>query len=274
MDRLPVELIEKIIKELTMSDMYHLASINQSWHRYCLNKMYECPQLMNTKRRHNSFFKCTNHRTQAYIRHLRLDPSLITNEQLGKLTGCTGLVTLELSHCPHINPESLNKVLESCLTSIHSVTLADGKLAQSSLALLGHASRYFQLRQLDLSNTMIRPCGSIDTPHHLDSMIFDKDNALHDLNLSYCSWVDDTTLWNITTGLPFLKSLKLRFCHQLSDLAIKRMVQHLKQMSSVDVCHIPCMDDPAQVHGLMTLNPFLETIRFTHQLKPISLSRR
>lgn len=275
MDRLPAELMDRVVQELSLPDMYHLASTNLLWYQHCLSRMYANPPLINNKRRHDLFFKHTSHRTQQHIRHLRVDPSLITNEQLGQLTGCTGLTTLDLSYCKHINSDSLNKVLTSCMISIQRICLVDGKLAQSSLALLGHASRYFQLRSLDLSNTMISPCGSIDTPHHLDSMIImGASSALHELDLSYCSWVDDTTLSNITLGLPLLKFLRLRFCHQLSDLAIKGMVQHLKQISAVDVAHIPGIDNPVHARALLALNPLLEEISFTHQFKPTSLSRR
>ncbi|ORZ24381.1 hypothetical protein BCR42DRAFT_446333 [Absidia repens] len=289
MDRLPAELIDAILQESSITDVCNLAATNRRWHQQCLHRIYYFPKLNNAKQ-HDLFFKSTNYHTQMYIRHLNLEPSLITNEQLERLTGCTGLISLQLSHCAHISSDVLDKVLRSCVASVQRVYLADGKLAQSTLQLLGQASRYFHLRTLDLSNTMIRPCDRIDTPHHLESMIMninedanndfttansgdDKNNTLHDLNLSYCSWVDDTTLLNVTFGLPFLKFINLRFCHHLSAMAIMKMIRHLRYISTIDVCHVPCMNEPSCVHNLLSLNPLLEKINFTHHFKPSLLIR-
>ncbi|KAI8084937.1 uncharacterized protein BX664DRAFT_360743 [Halteromyces radiatus] len=280
MDKLPVELVNKIMDELSTCDLCQLVRTNSQWYRPCISRIYESPILDDVKR-HDLFFKTTKPHTQRYIRHLELTPSLITNEQLNQLTDCTGLITLHLSYCSHIVPNVLNKVLKVCLYMIQAVYLRDGQLSTETLQLLRQACH---LRILDLSNTMIRPCDRIDTPHHLDTMITSTNNnnnnqmdinTLHELDLSFCNWVDDTTLMNIVHGLPHLRYIKLRWCQEISDKAIMKMIQGLKQISSIDVCHIPCMNDPARVHQLLKLNPFLETVCFTHHhyRKPTFLIR-
>ncbi|CAO3613050.1 unnamed protein product [Cunninghamella blakesleeana] len=305
MDQLPLEIVEMILEGLSISDLCHLCTINHQWYDYCIPRIYACPRLDEAKK-HELFFEVTTKKTQAYIRKLSCLPSLITNMQICQLDGCINLISLQLSHCQHITPDTLNILLEACVTSIQEISFIDNQLDQKTLYWLGQASSKYHLYKLNLSNTMIRPCYSIDVPYDLNSMIFykthnnndnnnnksekekkedeevdddqkynnttnhhmiNKQNILMDLDLSYCNWVDDSTLLNVAEALPLLRSIRLCWCQRLSEMAIIMMVQRLKYLSDVDVCYVSSVSRLSKANQLLNINPYVKKIFFTNHYK-------
>ncbi|CAO3642598.1 unnamed protein product [Cunninghamella echinulata] len=286
MDQLPLEIVEMILEKLFISDLCQLCLLSHQWYGYSISRIYACPQLDDSKR-HGLFFETTTPKTQVYIRKLSFLPTLISNKQLQQLNGCTNLISLQLSHCQHLTPNTLNILLEACVTSIQEVNFMDNQLDQKTLYWLGQASSNYQLCKLNLSNTMIRPCQFIDVPYDLHSMIFNNNNnnnvmnnrmmnnqnILMDLDLSYCNWVDDSTLLNVAEALPLLKSIRLRWCQKLSEMAIIIMVKRLKYLSDVDICHVSSINRPSKANQLLNINPFIKKIFFTDHYRQTLIVR-
>ncbi|ORX53973.1 hypothetical protein DM01DRAFT_1374134 [Hesseltinella vesiculosa] len=277
LNRLPLELMQILIDLLDVASLCQLSRVNQRWYEPCMNQIYDSP-LLTTKKKHDSFFECTNERTQRLVRRLHLKSTWITNAQLQQLKHCHRLSRLQLDHCPHLLPSSLDLVISGCVMSIQHMSLANNQLSQSTLRLLGLASANGQLRYLDLRNTMIRPCGAIDASHHLDALLlpgwglFYRHSLAH-LDLSYCNWVDDTTLANLAQALPLLQFISLRWCQRLSDKAVGHLIQQLKHLNMIDLCFVSSINRHSNAHRLLRLNPWLQKIGFTFECKSIWLQR-
>ncbi|KAG0184914.1 hypothetical protein DFQ28_010258 [Apophysomyces sp. BC1034] len=198
----------------------------------------------------------------------------VTDDHLERLRKCTRVRKVNLSNCNNTSSSAIHKLLLLCAsngTTLEAVHLANCHLSTETLGVLGQAHG---LRTLDLTNTMIRPCASMDTPHHLETMLGHSAQPLmlEVLNLSYCSWVDDETLQNITNGLPHLRRLELCWCHRVSDATILYLVQNLTRLEMIGLRHLVTVG-LQMAWTLLNANSNLTTIDFSNRFKSFRLIR-
>ncbi|KAI8391355.1 uncharacterized protein BYT42DRAFT_556600 [Radiomyces spectabilis] len=276
LDCLPMELIDKILGKLSMMEYAALIHVNRTWYAIALQWLYHTPRI-ESERQIDQFVNVSGRALQHVIElDLTAVSQFVRDDHLIQLSEkqCNRLRVLRLSNC-NVSPEAINRLLRLSVNVLQTVLLSNCNLSSETLETLGQASVH-HLRTLDLSNTMIRPCATFDAPNHLEPMTkgyFPRDNQLVELDLSYCSWVDNQTLKNVFVGLPSIQRLSLCWCHLLEYLSIFHLVRNLTQLHIIDLRFINAISCAA-AYALLEANANLSQVLFTHRLKPSQVRRK
>ncbi|KAL9559260.1 hypothetical protein PS6_000841 [Mucor atramentarius] len=231
MEKLPFEISIKIFSLLSTQELCEATCVDQHWNVIASSVLYKYP-LLHTRRQLLTFAQITE-KAQSHVHYLDLTR---VHE--------------------HANAYQL-----------HTLILANCTISNDILHWIGKATRH-HLQFLDLSNTMIKPCVSIDTANHLDSM-FDtttiiKANLRH-LDLSYCTWVNGHTVENIAKCLPSLEHIILQWCNQIKLKSIDILVQKLGSLDTIDIRHIETIASAAQAFSIMENALSLKKILYTYK---------
>jgi hypothetical protein len=269
MNRLPFELTDKIFDLLSATDISTLSLLNQHWHKIASSKLYRYPLIKNEKKL--ALFVKVSEKSQSYIQVLDLTSvhQYITDKQLSPLTKhVKNLKQLNLSKCIDLSPNIILSIIQINVYSLNALSLGNCTLTKDILHYIGKANQN-RLKLLDLSNTMIKPCISIDSPNHLETMLlspFSLSQLTH-LDLSYCAWVDSQTVENISCGLPQLRDIVLQWCNQVKSKSIHTMVKRLTHLNSIDIRHIDAVTSIEHAFGIMDHAVSLKKISFTSSCK-------
>lgn len=267
MDRLPFELIEKILGLLSTKDVCSLSLLNQHWNTIGSMKLYCHPIIQNEKKL--ILFTKISRKVQSYIRVLdfSLVHPFITSLTISPLVqNSKNIKHIDLSKCIRLSPNDILKLLKNNLHNLDTLILADCILSTDILDCIGQANHH-KLKILNLSNTMIKPCTAIDTCNHLEAMItwpFLSSQLIY-LDLSYCSWVNSQTVENIAHGLPRLESIILQWCNKVKPKSFKILIKNLKHLKSIDLRHIESIANSDEIFGMMENATSLKKILFTHK---------
>ncbi|KAL9550739.1 hypothetical protein MBANPS3_004589 [Mucor bainieri] len=253
MEKLPFEISIKLFSLLSTRDLCEATCVDQHWNVVASSVLYKYPAL-HTPRQLSSFARITD-RVQSHVHYFDLSQHL------------TGLKHINLSKCIHLTPAAIYPLIQLNAHQLHTLILANCTISNDILHWIGKATRH-HLQFLDLSNTMIKPCVSIDTANHLDSM-FDtttiiKANLRH-LDLSYCTWVNGQTVENIAQCLPNLEHIILQWCSQIKLKSIDILVQKLGCLDTMDIRHIETIANATQAFGIMQNALSLKKILFTYK---------
>ncbi|CEG67545.1 hypothetical protein RMATCC62417_03956 [Rhizopus microsporus] len=265
MERLPFEVNENILSRLDKKDLCSFALVNSYWRFISYQVLYKYPKVL-TKEQLYKFSTITAY-AQSFVRVLNLTPvhQYITDRLFQEsLQHLDHLRQIHLDQCTHLSPFVIHSLVQKNLMTMDSLSLADCKLSKDILALIGKACQY-RLTSLDLSNTMIQPCLSIDSSHHLEDMLRLSSSRLLHLDLSYCTWVDSLTVKNIARGLPKLQRIILQWCSQIREDAILDMVQQLINLTTIDVRNIETFGTTEQIEHLMSKGSSLKKVMFTYK---------
>lgn len=265
MEYLPLELHNKIFDLLSIRDMCSLSELNQHWNRVASERLYRYPTLKNE--RALKLFTLITKQSQTYIQILDLSivHQFITDNTLLPLSNhVTQLRHLDLSKSSRVSPCIILQFIQNNLNNLNTLLLANCTLSMDILKCIGKAN-HRRLKYLDLSNTMIKPCTSIDSSNHLDTMIISPTSLsqLIHLDLSYCGWVNHQTIENIANGLPQLEHIILQWCNQVKPTSIHIMVKRLVRLTCVDVRHIDSIENTDQVRNIVCHSNSLKKVLFT-----------
>ncbi|KAF7723911.1 hypothetical protein EC973_001534 [Apophysomyces ossiformis] len=273
-----IEILDIILNYLGNSDLCALCCVNWVWRCIIIPRLYGIPRLDTQQRLHQ--FVSKTHGTILQQQITVLDFSMVrqyvTDDHMEKLGNCSSIRCLNLSNCSRLSSSAIHKFLSFLggnNRTLEVVQLANCHLSEKTLAILGQMSG---LRRLDLTNTMIRPCVSMDTTHHLGQMLLTPNTRccrLENLDLSYCRWVDDRTLQNIAHGLPRLRRIDLCWCHRVSYTSILYLVQTLSRLEQIDLRHLD-MIGVEMAWKLFHANLSLVTIDFSSRLRTARLIRQ
>lgn len=266
MERLPFELMDKIFSLLSTQDICSFCFLNHHWHLVASARLYRYPILQSEKTL-QLFTENTTEKQQKYIQVLDLTHvHQYVNDRIMSplLDHVTNLRHLQLSKCSNLTPNTILLLIQNNLQHLSTLSLANCTLSTDILHYIGKAN-HSQLKFLDLSNTMIKPCTSIDSSNHLDMMITSPSSSskLVHLNLSYCAWVDSQTVENIANGLPHLEHLILQWCNQVQVKALHTTVQQLNNLKSIDIQHIDSIESKEQACGIFSHAASLKKVLFT-----------
>lgn len=267
MERLPLEITIKILDFLSTQELCLAAQIDPYWNMAVSSRLYKYP-IIKTKKQLSDFTRISKS-SQMYIQ--AWDAIYIHEHLFDKhfqsLPHLNNLNYINLSKCTHLSPAAILPLVKSSIYNLHTLILANCTLSNDILVWIGEATRH-RLKYLDLSNTMIKPCVSIDTANHLDSM-FDSLNTtapqLQHLNLSYCAWVNGQTIRNIAIGLPKLEKLVLQWCSQLSHKSIDFMVQQLVNLTTIDIRYVETIGSSEQAIQILERAVSLKKVLFTYR---------
>lgn len=266
MERLPFELMDKIFGLLSIEDICSFCLLNHDWNLVASSRLYRYPFLQSEKALQLFAVNITE-RLQKYIQvfdltHVHQYTTDLIMSPL--LDHATNLRHLDLSKCSNLSPNAILLLIQNNLQHLNTLSLANCILSTDILHYIGKAT-HSQLKFLDLSNTMIKPCASIDSSNHLDMMITSPSSSskLVHLNLSYCAWVNSQTIENIANGLPHLEHVILQWCNQVKLKALHAMIQQLNNLKSIDLRHIDSIESKEQASGIISHATSLEKILFT-----------
>ncbi|KAK4512152.1 uncharacterized protein ATC70_013395 [Mucor velutinosus] len=267
MEKLPFEISIKLFSLLSTQDLCEAIRVDQHWHVIASSVLYKYPAL-HTRRQLFSFAQITD-RVQSHVHCLDLTQVYehATDKIFLRLQHLAHLKHINLSKCIHLTPAAIFPLIQLNAFQLHTLILANCTISNDILHWIGKATRH-HLQFLDLSNTMIKPCVSIDTANHLDSM-FDtttiiKANLRH-LDLSYCTWVNGQTVENIAQCLPNLEHITLQWCNQIKLKSIDILVQKLGSLDTIDIRHIETIANTTQAFGIMENALSLKKILFTYK---------
>lgn len=268
MNRLPFELTDKVFDLLPTSDICTLCSLNHDWNTIATIKLYRYP-LLKTGKALALFVQQTTEKSQNYIQVLDLTPvhQHVTDTCLSSLS-VKYLKHLNLSKCIDLSPTTILSVIHHNVDHLITLSLANCTLTSAILHNIGRANQQ-GLKRLDLSNTMIKPCISIDSPNHLETMLLEpfSDCQLTHLDLSYCTWVNSRTVENISFGLVKLEHLGLQWCNQVKLKSMHALAKRLKKLKSLDARHMDSIASMQDAFGIMSYSRSLKKISFTSSCK-------
>lgn len=277
MERLPFEISIKLFSLLSTRDLCEATCVDQHWHVVASSVLYKYP-LLQTPRQIFLFAQITA-RVQLHVHHLDLSQVYehVTDALFLHLQHLTHLKHINLSKCIQLTPAVIYPLIQRNACQLHTLILANCTISNNILHWIGQATRR-HLQFLDLSNTMIKPCVSIDTANHLDSMfdttttntISNKANLRH-LDLSYCTWVNGQTVENIAHCLPNLEHIILQWCNQIKLKSIDILVQKLGCLDTIDIRHIETIANTTQAFGIMENALSLKKILFTYKTIPTEI---
>ena len=265
MERLPFELMDNIFDLVSIPDVCSLCLLNHDWNRIASERLYRAPKIHNKKQL--ELFTTIHEKLQRHIQVLDLVPvhQYLTKDHLSQLEHVNNLRYLNLSKGAHISPDTILTLIKNNVFQLNTLLLANCTLTMDILRVIGEANHH-QLKYLDLSNTMIKPCISIDSFHHLETMITSpmSSSQLIDLNLSYCAWVNSQTIENVASGLPQLQHITLRWCNQVKVDSIQALVRRLSKLHTIDLREIDSIETAEQL-GFIILDhaSSLKRILFT-----------
>lgn len=266
MDRLPQELIEKILDLLSPRDICSFSQVNQDWHINGSMKLYYYPRIQNEKKLALFTTKITK-TSQSYIRVLdfkNVQTYVTDHVILPLLNNVCHLRHLDLSKCTNVSPNLLFQLVKNNMNQLDTLILADCILSTDILECIGKSNQS-KLNILNLSNTMIKPCAAIDSCHPLESIINGKGSCsqLAYLDLSYCAWVNSQTVENIAIGLPQLEVIVLQWCNKVKPRSFKVLVSCLKYLKSIDLRHIDSVANEKDIFEMVEEAKSLKKILFT-----------
>lgn len=269
MNSLPFEVYENIWIKLRKKDLCSAALVNSQWRFISYHMLYGHPKISCSKQL--ILFSQIGPLAQTFVRVLDLKGvhQYVTDKLLQEyLQHLACLKQINLDQCVHLSSSTINNLVQKNILSIDSLSLSDCKISKDTLTLIGKACQY-KLTSLDLSNTMIQPCSSIDSSNHLEDMIGISSPKLRHLDLSYCTWVNSTTVKNIARGLPKLQHIILQWCSQIKAEAITEMVQQLLCLNTIDIRNIESIGTSEQVEDLMNEGSSLKKVMFTYKRSAI-----
>ncbi|GAN07291.1 hypothetical protein MAM1_0155c06787 [Mucor ambiguus] len=273
MEKLPFEVSIKLFSLLSARSLCEAACVDPHWNVIASLVLYKYPTLQ-TPRQVASFAQITD-RVQSYVYYLDLSQvhAHVADTLFLHLQHLTGLKHINLSKCYNLTPAAIYSLIQLNACQLHTLILANCTISNDILHCIGKATRH-HLQFLDLSNTMIKPCVSIDTANHLDSM-FDKTTIikanLRHLDLSYCTWVNGQTVENIAQCLPNLEHITLQWCNQIKLKSIDILVQKLGCLDTIDIRHIETIANTTQAFGIMENALSLKKILFTYKTISIEI---
>ncbi|EPB92588.1 hypothetical protein HMPREF1544_00601 [Mucor circinelloides 1006PhL] len=267
MEKLPFEISIKIFCLLSARELCEATCVDQYWNVIASSVLYKYP-LLHTRRQLLTFAQITE-KAQSHVHYLDLTRvhEHVTDKLFLCLQHLTHLKHINLSKCIYLTPAAIYPMIQANAYQLHTLILASCTISNDILHWIGKATRH-HLQFLDLSNTMIKPCVSIDTANHLDSM-FDtttiiKANLRH-LDLSYCTWVNGHTVENIAKCLPSLEHIILQWCNQIKLKSIDILVQKLGSLDTIDIRHIETIANAAQAFSIMENALSLKKILYTYK---------
>ncbi|KAI8642266.1 hypothetical protein BD408DRAFT_416812 [Parasitella parasitica] len=267
MEKVPVEISTTILDLLSTADLCEAACVDQHWNLLASSVLYRYPAL-NSAHQLYSFSKVSE-KTQSHVQNLDFSRihQHVTDKLLISWRQLSNLKCVNLSKCTHLTPAAILPLIRANTYHLHTLILANCTISNDILRWIGKATCQ-HLKFLDLSNTMIKPCASIDTANHLDSM-FDSTALikadLRHLDLSYCTWVDGRTVENIAHSLPKLECVVLQWCNQIKPKSIDILVQNLSLLDTIDIRHVETIASAVQACEIMDNAVSLRKIRFTHK---------
>ncbi|KAI8080199.1 uncharacterized protein B0P05DRAFT_540398 [Gilbertella persicaria] len=268
METLPFEVAIKVVSFLSIKDLKKIAVINRYWNILANVRLYK-HLIIKTEKQLNLFIQWASQRTQSYVQCLDLTHvhGYVTDRTLDTLMYATNIRQLNLAKCTRLSPESILPLIKNNVSWLHTLILTDCTLSNEVIQWIGEASRQ-QLKCLNLSNTMIKPCLAFDTSNHLDNM-FHSTNVwvaqLRYLDLSYCAWVNEKTVENIAHGLPYLEHIILQWCNQIKVNSVHNLVQQLTFLNTIDIRHIDTVSTEEQASHVMEYAASLKKILFTYK---------
>lgn len=263
MDTLPVEIVDIVLNYLAPSDLASACSVSRTWLHIISPRLYRRPAL----RTHKQLELFANNSSRLHAHVVRLDlrrvGDYVTDTTAAQLVRCSSVQHMDLSGCKALSSHGIDTLLRTSITSVSSVLLASCSLSQTTLDILRRASTTAQLQTLNLSNTKISPCWSIDASNDLNCLVAGvASNRITRLDLSYCAWVSDSTLENLGLGMPRLEWLSLRWCQDVSQLAAEKLVGRLRNLRYLDARCIPAIAE-SQVVAFFNDHPSLEECIFS-----------
>ncbi|KAI9259395.1 hypothetical protein BY458DRAFT_577050 [Sporodiniella umbellata] len=265
MDCLPFEIYEKIWSRLCREDLCSSALVNSQWRHMSYGMLYKRPNI-NTKEQLDMFSKISSF-AQSFVRVLSFkNTHQHINDKIlqGPLQHLNCLEKIDFGQCIQLSSSTINTIIQKNLRSVNSVSLSDCRISKDTLILIGEACQH-KLISLDLSNTMIQPCSSIDSSNHLEDLIGIPSPKLRFLDLSYCTWVNNLTVKNIGYGLPALQHIVLQWCSHIKADAITEMVKQLMCLNTMDIRNIESIGTSEQVEDFVNEGLSLKKIMFTYK---------
>ncbi|KAI9360738.1 hypothetical protein BD770DRAFT_453173 [Pilaira anomala] len=249
MERLPQELIEKILDLLSPRDICSFSQVNQDWHINGSMKLYYYPRIRNEKKLALFATKITK-TSQSYIRVLDFkNVQTYVNDHviLPLLNNVCHLKYLDLSKCTNVSPNLLFQLVKNNMNQLDTLILADCILSTDILECIGKSNQ------------------TIDSCHPLESIMNDGGSCsqLAYLDLSYCAWVNSQTVENIAIGLPQLEVIVLQWCNKVKPRSFKVLVSCLKYLKSIDLRHIDSVANEKDIFEMVEGAKSLKKILFT-----------
>lgn len=264
---LPRELVEDILSYLDSSDLASLCAVSKECYHHIVPCLYSNPTLR-TRKQLDCLIEA-NTSTLCYITRLNLSTvhEFVTDKHLAQLAS-SPKQEINLANCKAVSSSAINCLLRISVPYVESVVLTNCTLTTETLSILRDASNC-RLRMLNLGNTMIAPCRSIDAPNDLEALICPGSSSqLQELDLSYCSWVNSQTLNNIGQGLPCLTRLSLCWCQQVQPASLRRLLEQLKQLIHLNVQFVSGVRTALDAKELWAVNANLKELKFTDRLVP------
>jgi hypothetical protein len=266
MNHLPLEIVNQIFDHVSSKDVCTICHLNSAWNVLGSQRLYKRPKI----RTPDQFkkFITINQELQSYVQELDLSEVSrhVTDLSLTSFAHLSRLRCVNLSNCMQLSPKTIYQIIDKSLSTLNILLLANCKLSTDILSLIGLAS-HIRLMTLDLSNTMISPCISIDSAHHLDTMLTGptESSQILYLDLSFCSWVERQTIKNISRALPKLRHIVLQWCNKLKLETILDLTRHLPHLDTVDIRNIDNIELMEQANEILDSSCSLKKIYFTNK---------
>ncbi|CEP09083.1 hypothetical protein [Parasitella parasitica] len=266
-EKLPVEISTTVLDLLSTADLCEAACVDHCWNLLASSVLYRYPALNSVHQLYS--FTQISEKEQSCVQNL--DFSRIYQHVADKLLvswrRLSNLKCVNLAKCTYLTPAAILPLIQSNICHLHTLVLANCTISNAVLHWIGQATRQ-NLKFLDLSNTMIKPCASIDAANHLDSMLdsttVTKADLRH-LDLSFCTWVDGRTVENIAHCLPKLECVILQWCNQIKLKSINILVQNQNSLGTIDIRHTETIESIEQASEIMENAASLKRIMFTYK---------
>lgn len=276
---LPVELLHLIFQHFDRpSDFNVLSQVCQQWNCLAISMLYHSPILESEVQ--VKLYCQSSERSRSFVQRLDLGPvsSWITDVVLSELippdqnsSTNKSIRSLGFANCNRLSCGLIYSFLSSCSLDdcLGEVVLANCVLSDHLLYLL---SQSCSITHLNICNTMIQPCSSMEVSHGLGPYHRAFEN-LESLDMSFCAWVDDAT---IDTVCQFgnLRKLTMRWCQRVPLQSIFQIVQYLPILNSLDVRHVHSINSPEVIKFILYMRPSLLEVHFTRAQTVMACAKR
>jgi hypothetical protein len=276
---LPIELLRLIFQYFEQPSDYSVFSqVCQQWN-YLATSMLYCNPALDSELQIKLYCQ-SSERSRSFVQRLDLGPvsSWVTDDVLAELippdqnsSTNKSIRSLGFANCNRLSCGSIYSFLSSCSLdeSIEEIVLANCLLSDYLLYLLSQSR---SINQLNICNTMIQPCSTMEVSHGLGPYHGAFEN-LKSLDMSFCAWVDDAT---IDTVCQFrnLRKLSMRWCQRVPLQSIFQIVQNLPMLSSLDVRHVHSINSPEVIKFVLYMQPSLIEVHFTRAQTIMACAKR
>lgn len=189
-------------------------------------------------------------------------------------THCTNLHTINLAGWK-ISDAAIKALCANCPNLLHICLNRCTYLSDTSLVMI--ASTYPHLRRIDISECnfsysahtyFARQCQALqyarsDCPWKIVDIINFWKQSLTTIDLTqYRTLLDDDDICGLVKSCQLLKSLKLRFCRNITDIAVIAVAEHCPQLRLIDISRCEKLSD----------NSLIALGEHCHELRSINIS--